>query len=127
MRRRASVRKASVRRASVRKALVMVVLLMFAGVGTGLWAEEASSPSTTAAQEPKKRDLPVGLIALAAALALGLCALGTGLAQSRIGAAGAGTIAEKPEAMGTIILLLAIPETMVILGFVVAVIILFTL
>jgi V/A-type H+-transporting ATPase subunit K len=60
----------------------------------------------------------------AAALAVGLPALATGWAQSRIGAAGAGTLAEKPELTGTIIILLAIPETMVILGFVVAVMIL---
>lgn len=64
------------------------------------------------------------LVAFAAALALGLCALATGLAQSRIGAAGAGVLAEKPELSGTIIILLAIPETMVILGFVVAAMIL---
>jgi len=63
-------------------------------------------------------------LALAAALAVGLPAIATAWAQSRIGAAGAGTIAEKPELTGTIIIMLAIPETMVILGFVVAVIIL---
>lgn len=61
-----------------------------------------------------------GLIALAAALAIGLPALATGWAQSRIGAAGAGTIAEKPELSGIVIILVAIPETMVLLGFVVA-------
>ena len=64
------------------------------------------------------------LICFAAALAIGLCAIATGWAQSRIGSAGAGTIAERPETTGTIIILLAIPETMVILGFVVAVMIL---
>jgi V/A-type H+-transporting ATPase subunit K len=68
-----------------------------------------------------------GLIALAAALAVGLAALGTGYAQSRIGAAGAGAIAEKPEVTGFIIILVAIPETMVILGFVVAAMILLML
>ncbi len=64
------------------------------------------------------------LIALAAALAIGLTAIATAWAQSRIGSAGAGTLAEKPELSGTIIILLAIPETMVILGFVVATMIL---
>lgn len=64
------------------------------------------------------------LVAFAAALALGLCALATGLAQSKIGAAGAGALAEKPELSGTIIILVAIPETMVILGFVIAAMIL---
>ena len=57
------------------------------------------------------------LTALAAALAMGLSALATAWAQSKIGAAGAGTLAEKPELTGTVIILLAIPETMVILGF----------
>jgi V/A-type H+/Na+-transporting ATPase subunit K len=66
------------------------------------------------------------LIAFAAALAIGLTAIATAWAQSRIGAAGAGTLAEKPELSGTIVILLAIPETMVILGFVVATMILFT-
>ncbi len=65
------------------------------------------------------------LMALAAALAIGLSAIATAWAQSRIGASGAGTLAEKPELAGTIIILLAIPETMVILGFVVATMILF--
>jgi len=64
------------------------------------------------------------LMAFAAALALGLCALATGWAQSKIGAAGAGTLAEKPEMTATILILVAIPETMVILGFVVATMIL---
>jgi len=63
-------------------------------------------------------------IALAAALAVGLSAIATAWAQSKIGAAGAGTLAEKPELSGTVIILVAIPETMVILGFVVAVTIL---
>lgn len=60
------------------------------------------------------------LLAFAAALAVGIPALATAWAQSRIGSAGAGTLAEKPELTGTIIILVAIPETMVILGFVVA-------
>ncbi|MCP3176037.1 MAG: ATPase [Desulfuromonadales bacterium] len=59
-------------------------------------------------------------LAFAAALAIGLPALATAWAQSRIGAAGAGSLAEKPELTATVIILVAIPETMVILGFVVA-------
>jgi V/A-type H+-transporting ATPase subunit K len=60
------------------------------------------------------------LIPIGAGLAIGLAAIGTGIAQGRIGAAGVGAIAEKPEILGTVILLIAIPETMVILGFAVA-------
>ena len=64
------------------------------------------------------------LIALAAALAVGIPALATAWAQSRIGPAIAAAMAEKPELSTTAILLIAIPETIVILGFVVAMVIL---
>jgi V/A-type H+-transporting ATPase subunit K len=63
-------------------------------------------------------------LAIAAAAAVGLTAVATAWVQSRIGAAGAGALAEKPELRGAIIVMLAIPETLVILGFVVAVLIL---
>jgi V/A-type H+-transporting ATPase subunit K len=72
-------------------------------------------------------NLGIGLLAIGAGLAVGLAGLGTGIAQSRIGAAGVGAVSEKPETMGVVIVLLAIPETVVILGFVVASIILFML
>ncbi len=64
--------------------------------------------------------METGLIALGAALAVGLAAIGTGYAQARIGSAGMGAMAEKPELAGRVILLVAIPETLVILGFAVA-------
>jgi V/A-type H+-transporting ATPase subunit K len=59
-----------------------------------------------------------------AALALAIPALATAWAQSRIGPAAAATLAEKPEMSVTVILLIAIPETVAILGFVVSVLIL---
>ena len=62
---------------------------------------------------------------LAAALAIAIPALATAWAQSRIGPAIAASMAEKPELSTTAILMIAIPETMVILGFVIAVLILF--
>jgi V/A-type H+/Na+-transporting ATPase subunit K len=60
-------------------------------------------------------EIPIG-----AGIAFAGGAIATGWAQSRIGAAGAATIAERPESTGSVIVLEAIPETMVILGFVVA-------
>lgn len=65
-------------------------------------------------------DLGIGLIAIGAGLAVGLGAVATGFAQARIGSAGIGAIAENPELTGRVILLVAIPETLVILGFAVA-------
>jgi len=65
-------------------------------------------------------DIGTGLLCIGAGLAVGLAAIGTGVAQSRIGAAAMGAVAERPELMGRAILLVAIPETLVILGFAVA-------
>jgi V/A-type H+-transporting ATPase subunit K len=59
-------------------------------------------------------------IPLGAAIAFGAGAISTGIAQARIGAAGAGALSERPELSGLIIILEAIPETLAILGFVVA-------
>ncbi|HSJ35495.1 MAG TPA: ATPase [Acidimicrobiia bacterium] len=64
--------------------------------------------------------MEIGLIAIGAGLAVGLGAIATGFAQARIGSAGIGAIAENPELTGRVILLVAIPETLVILGFAVA-------
>jgi len=69
-------------------------------------------------------DIGIGLAAIGAGLAIGISAIGTGIAQSRIGTAGVGALAEKPELIGVVILLIALPETMVILGFAVAALIL---
>lgn len=59
-------------------------------------------------------------IAISAALAMGLSALATAWAQAKIGTAGGATLAEKPELSASVIIMIAIPETMTILGFVVA-------
>jgi V/A-type H+-transporting ATPase subunit I len=63
--------------------------------------------------------------ALAAAIAVGITALATAFAQARIGAAGIGSMTEKPGLLPSILVLMVIPETMIILGFVVAIMILF--
>ena len=101
-----------------------MALTLGAAVLAASWAvaeEPAREPAAGAAESRGDR----GLLALGAGLAIGLAGLGTGIAQSRIGAAGVGAIAEKPESLGVVIILLALPETVVILGFVVAAIILF--
>ena len=58
--------------------------------------------------------------ALGAAFAMGVSAWSAGYAQSRIGAAGAGTLAERPEAATYVIVLTALPEIVALLGFVMA-------
>lgn len=60
---------------------------------------------------------------LGAALAIGLSALSAGWAQSRIGSAGQGTLAERPEERIWVVTLTALPEIIVLLGFVMAILI----
>ena len=64
--------------------------------------------------------MDISWVVLSAALAIGLTAIATAWAQSRIGSAAAAALAEKPELSVTAVIMIAIPETMVILGFVVA-------
>lgn len=59
-------------------------------------------------------------IAIGAGIAIAGAGLGTGRAQAAVGAGGAGAMAEKPELFTNILILFAIPETIVVLGFVIA-------
>jgi V/A-type H+/Na+-transporting ATPase subunit K len=56
--------------------------------------------------------------AIGKGLALGLGALGTGVAQSAIGAAALGAVAEDRRNFGTALIFFLLPETLVIFGFV---------
>ena len=80
----------------------------------GLAQEAADHAATTG------RGLGEGLLGIGAGLAIGLAAIGVGIAQGGIGSAGAGTLAERPQAFGQILIYLVIPETLIIFGFVIA-------
>jgi V/A-type H+/Na+-transporting ATPase subunit K len=83
----------------------------------------ASFAAIAAAQEtgkPGAAGIGAGLLGVGAGIAIGFGAVGTGIAQSRIGGAAAGVIAERPEMFGIMLVLLVIPETLVIFGFVIA-------
>jgi len=69
-------------------------------------------------------DMGAAVAAIGAGIAILGGAYGTGIAQAAIGSAGMGLVAEKPEQFGTALLLLVIPETLVIFGFVIAILIL---
>ena len=65
-----------------------------------------------------------GLIAMGAGIAVGLSAIGAGSAEKEIGAAAIGAMAEKEELFGKGLILTVIPETIVIFGLVIAILIL---
>ena len=60
-----------------------------------------------------------GLMAIGAGLAVGLAGIGTGIAQTNIGAAAVGATAEDAKNFGKGLILTAIPETIVLFGFVI--------
>ena len=66
----------------------------------------------------------VGLVAIGASLAVGLTAIATGIAEKAIGTAAIGAMAEKEELFGKGLILTVIPESIVIFGLVVAILIL---
>ena len=66
-----------------------------------------------------------GVKAIGAAIAIFGGALGTGIAQSAIGASAVGVIAEKPDQASKLLVWLVIPESLVIFGFIVAAVLLF--
>ena len=68
-------------------------------------------------------DIGTGLIALGAGAAIGLSAIAAGIAESTIGAAAVGAMAEKEEMFGKGLVLTVIPETLVIFGLVIAIMI----
>jgi len=64
-----------------------------------------------------------GMAAIGAAAAVGIAAIATAYTQAKIGAAGVGALAEDDSLFGQVLVLTVIPETMVIFGLVVALII----
>lgn len=94
------------------------VLAIFSVI-TGIFALAALGFAQEAAQAVEAGRS--GLLFIGASLAIGLPSLATGYAQAKIGAAGAGALAERPDLIGPIIIMIAIPETAVILGFVVSI------
>ncbi|WP_292490939.1 ATPase [Methanoculleus sp. 10] len=67
----------------------------------------------------------MGMKALGAALAVGLTGIGAGVAEMTIGSAAVGATAENRDVFGLVLLLTVIPETIVIFGLVVALLLLF--
>ena len=67
-------------------------------------------------------DIGTAILAVAAGIAIAGGLIGTGMAQSGIGAAGMGIIAEDRSKFGTVLFFFVIPETLWIIGFVLGII-----
>ena len=93
--------------------------LVLAGTSVAFAAE---SPEGGAQQEIT---MPVAVravgLALASAVAVAGAALATARVQAAVGSGGTGALVEKPDLFVTILVLIAIPETLVVFGFVIAI------
>jgi V/A-type H+-transporting ATPase subunit K len=67
----------------------------------------------------------VGMKAIAAAIAVSATGLAAALAEMAIGSAAVGATAENKDVFGLVLLLTVIPETIVIFGLVVALLLIF--
>ena len=66
----------------------------------------------------------IGLAYISAALAVGLACIASGYAVARIGSAGLGTVSEKPELTGRVLVFLGLAEGIAIYGLIIAIMIL---
>jgi V/A-type H+-transporting ATPase subunit K len=120
---------------SKKVALVALMLLVgmmtlaplgYAAEGAGVdEAEEARLNAETVRKARAEASTGSGLRALGLALGAGIAIAGAGIATSKaqaaVGAGGTGAITEKPELFGNVLILFAIPETIVVFGFVIAI------
>lgn len=72
-------------------------------------------------------DANTGMIAIGAGISIGLSAIAAGIAEKEIGAAAIGAMTEKEELFGKALILTVIPETLVIFGLLVSVMMIFML
>lgn len=97
----------------------------------GLLITTVSLAGSAVAQDPDTdtgddmRPIGIGLLAIAAGIAIGFAGYATGKAQADIGSAAVGAVAEDPSLFGKGLTLVVIPETIVIFGLIVALILLF--
>lgn len=112
---------------TLRKAMLLsaIVLAVMSVCAPFAMAQEHAAEGAAAAKDTTVGEgIRVAGIAIAAGIALAGAALGTGRAQASIGAGGTGALAEKPELFTNVLILVALPETIVVLGFVIGFLIL---
>lgn len=108
-----------VSRKDLRKAFLvlgalLVALSIFAPMGFAADEEGLTAGGMTVGDGIRATGIAIG-----AGIAVAGAAIGTARAQAAIGAGGTGAMAEKPELFGRVFILVALPETIVVLGFVV--------
>ncbi len=98
--------------------LAMLALMWLLSFVPHVSAQDSISEEAAAAQAR-------GFIAIGAGIAVGLTGIGTGWGEASIGAAAMGAIAENEALFGRGLILTVIPETIVIFGLVIAILLIF--
>jgi V/A-type H+-transporting ATPase subunit K len=89
-------------------------------IAAGALAETPPAQSPAAAVDPQV----VRWALFSAAIAVGLSALAAAYAVGRVGSAAVGALAEKPELMGRVLILVGLAEGIAIYGLIIAILIL---
>lgn len=103
--------------------LGLVALVVAVVASVLLWWPAPLAAQTAAAataQEPRAR----GIAFIAAALATGLSSLGASYAVASVGAAAIGALAEKPELLGRLLIVIGLAEGIAIYGLIISIMIL---
>jgi V/A-type H+-transporting ATPase subunit K len=61
-----------------------------------------------------------GMVAIGAALAMGVSALASAWSQASVGSSAMGLVSERPEYVGNVLIWMALPEILALFGFVIA-------
>lgn len=112
------VKKSTIRRVMMLSGIALFALAICAPFAL---AQEGGEEGVSATGNTVGDGIRVTGIAISAGIAIAAGAFGTARAQSAIGAGGTGALAEKPELFTNILILVAIPETLVVFGFVIAI------
>ena len=107
------------------KKIMIIVILIFIGtvlITTGVYAaNEVTSNSNTSSTQQTQNSNGVGLIA--AALAIGLSAIGSGIAVAVVASSAVGAISENPSLLGKTVIFAGLAEGIAIYGLIIAIMI----
>ncbi len=101
--------------------LVILGVMIFGGIANNSYATDVST-NQVVAQENESTDKGASLIA--AALAVGLAAIGSGIAVAVVASSAVGAISENPGLLGKTVIFAGLAEGIAIYGLIVAIMIL---
>ena len=107
-----------------KKAIILIILIFIGTVliTTGVYAaNEVTSNSNTSSTQQTQNSNGVGLIA--AALAIGLSAIGSGIAVAVVASSAVGAISENPSLLGKTVIFAGLAEGIAIYGLIIAIMI----